>query len=151
MASPSVFSIPGLFRLNLVIVELPTDNYAVDDRGNKEMLVRKVAFYLQLDPVRSQAGREGVDIVGSVRSGTTYEGSLVGCDLLLDGVESWAQSTLPPELKAGTQIKAKINGQSGQLTFDDFPQTCITAAAQAGFGDRLRVSLTLNSEGNNGF
>lgn len=146
---PSVFNTPGLFRLNLVVVDIPTDRFVIDDRGNKDYLCRKVAFYLQLDPVRRQ-GLEGGD--GAISTDQqTYDATVVGTeDLNLDGVESWRSHDLPTGLKMGTRIDATINGDRGTLTFNkDNSESCL-AASQAGFGSRLQVTFTKTSRAGNG-
>lgn len=146
------FRIPGLFQLNLVIVDLPTEHQATDDRGNRTYLIRKVGFYLQLDASGLRSGSspsEGLRQENSQR----FEGSIVGCEagLEIPGVEAWTGHTMPPGLLFGNQVEATINGDRGILTFEPVEQSSIIAAAWAGFGDRVRVSFVQGVRGGNAF
>ena len=149
MGSPSVFSIPGLFRLNLVLLELPTGEYTIDDRGNRQNVVKKLWMYLRLDPAKFNT--QGVTGDGDTSETiNAYEGSIVPCQLELDGFEPWNSDRLPPELLPGTEVAARVNGIDGTLSFKPIGQTCFEPAYQAGFGDRVAVTFRAIARAGNG-
>lgn len=149
MANPSIFSIPGLFRLNLVLLELPTGDFVIDDRGNRQNQIKKIWMYLQLDPARSTKGAATGD-GATTETAVNYEGSIVPCDVELDGFEPWTSDRLPPELLPGTEVTARVNGMEGTLAFKPIVQTCFEPAYQAGFGDRVYVTFRAIARSGNG-
>lgn len=154
---PSVYSIPGLFRLTTMIFQVPdlTQPVVVNDRGNPTRPIKKIAVTAHLDGggVRS---REVSETYGSTTLATmNYEGHLalpdsaglqkLQAELPVD-VSIWMFDTLPPFLVEGTTTEGVINGQEGVIKVLPVEQTSIVAAYQAGFGDRLRIEFTRRTQ-----
>lgn len=150
---PSVYAIPGLFRLTNLIFEIPdlTQAPVVDERGIPARPVKKIAITMHLDGggVRS---RELSETYGGTSEATqNYEGHLALPDSdslqrlqasLPADVNIWMSDNMPSSLVEGVTCPGTVNGQEGTIKLLPVEQTSIIAPYQAGFGDRVRIEFT---------
>lgn len=156
---PSVYSIPGLFRLTVLILTVPdrTKPATVDDRGNPQIVTKQLALLCHLDGAGVRSLQASETYGNTSQSSMTYEGHLVIPDssallqLLTDispEINIWMLDTMPPDVVEGLTCKASINGQEGTAKILPIEQTSLLAPYQAGFGDRIRVEFTRRQDWN---
>ena len=155
---PSVYSIPGLFRLSTLVFEVPDRDKpaTVDSRGNPVISTKLLAITAHLDGAGVRSLQSSEDYGNTSQSNMTYEGHLAlpdseGLQALqasYPNAQIWMLDTMPPDLIEGQVCNGTINGQPGTIKILPIEQTSILAPYQAGFGDRVRLEFSRRQDWN---